>query len=120
MNDDLARYHRQSLLPGFGDVGQQRLRGSTALILGCGALGSMAAELLARAGVGHLVIADRDIVELTNLQRQVLFDEQDVADAMPKAEAARRRIAQHQFPGASDGDRRRSQPRQHRSIRGRR
>ena len=93
MNDDLARYHRQSLLPGFGEVGQQRLRGSTALILGCGALGSMAAELLARAGVGHLVIADRDIVELTNLQRQVLFDEQDVADAMPKAEAARRRIA---------------------------
>ena len=91
MNDD-HRYHRQTLLPGFGEEGQKRLGGSTAFILGCGALGSMAADLLARAGVGHLVIVDRDFVELTNLQRQVLFDERDVADAIPKAEAARRRI----------------------------
>lgn len=90
---DFARYHRQMLLPGFGPEGQRRLGDSTALILGCGALGSAAADLLARAGVGHLVIADRDFIELTNLQRQVLFDEQDVADAIPKAEAARRRIA---------------------------
>lgn len=67
--------------------------GSTALILGCGALGSVAADMLARAGVGHLVIVDRDFVELTNLQRQVLFDEQDVADVIPKAEAAKRKIA---------------------------
>ena len=93
MSDDLSRYHRQTLLPGFGAQGQRRLGRSTAFILGCGALGSMAAELLARAGVGHLVIVDRDFVEITNLQRQVLFNEQDVAQAMPKAHAARRRLA---------------------------
>jgi len=93
MNHDLARYHRQMLLPGFGEDGQQRLLESTALILGCGALGSVAADMLARAGVGHLVIVDRDFIELTNLQRQVLFDERDVADAVPKAQAARRKIA---------------------------
>jgi molybdopterin/thiamine biosynthesis adenylyltransferase len=93
MPDDLARYHRQMLLPGFGEEGQRRLLDSTALILGCGALGTVAADMLARAGVGHLVIVDRDFVELTNLQRQVLFDEQDVADVMPKAEAAKRKIA---------------------------
>jgi adenylyltransferase/sulfurtransferase len=67
---------------------------STALVLGCGALGSVAAEMLARAGVGELRIVDRDLVEMTNLQRQVLFDERDVAEGMPKAEAARRRIAE--------------------------
>lgn len=93
MSRDLARYHRQMLLPGVGDAGQRRLAASTALILGCGALGSVAADLLARAGVGRLIIVDRDFVELTNLQRQVLFDEQDVAEVMPKAEAARRKIA---------------------------
>ena len=93
MTDDLYRYHRQALLPGFGEEGQRRLGESTAIILGCGALGCMSAELLARAGVGHLVIVDRDFVEITNLQRQVLFDERDVADAIPKAEAARRRLA---------------------------
>ena len=79
MSDDLARYHRQMLLPGFGPAGQARLRGSTVLVLGCGALGCLVADLLARAGVGHLVIVDRDVVELTNLQRQLLFDEQDEA-----------------------------------------
>ncbi|HSG63709.1 MAG TPA: ThiF family adenylyltransferase [Gammaproteobacteria bacterium] len=93
MTEDLSRYHRQMLLPGFGEGGQRRLHGSTAVVIGCGALGSLIADLLARAGVGRLVIIDRDLVELTNLQRQVLFDEQDVADAMPKAEAAKRRIA---------------------------
>jgi adenylyltransferase/sulfurtransferase len=93
MEPDLTRYHRQMLLPGFGAEGQRRLRDSTALLLGCGALGSVAADMLARAGVGHLVIVDRDFVELTNLQRQVLFDEQDVVDGMPKAEAAKRKIA---------------------------
>ncbi len=93
MSDELARYHRQMLLPGFGEAGQRRLLDATALILGCGALGSVAADMLARAGVGHLVVVDRDFVELTNLQRQVLFDERDVTDAIPKAEAAKRRIA---------------------------
>jgi len=90
---DLSRYHRQMLLPGFGEAGQQRLLEATAFLLGCGALGSVAADMLARAGVGHLVIADRDFIEPTNLQRQVLFDEQDVAAAIPKAEAAKRKLA---------------------------
>jgi adenylyltransferase/sulfurtransferase len=93
MGSDVSRYHRQMLLPGFGEAGQARLSASTAFIAGCGALGSAAADLLARAGVGHLIIADRDVVDLTNLQRQVLFDERDVADGIPKAEAARRRLA---------------------------
>ena len=93
MTSEFDRYHRQMLLPGFGETGQARLRKSTALVLGCGALGSVVADMLARAGVGHLVIVDRDILEMTNLQRQVLFDEQDVADGLPKAEAARRQIA---------------------------
>lgn len=90
---DLSRYHRQTLLPGIGEQGQRRLLGSTALVLGCGALGTVIANMLARAGVGHLLIVDRDFIEITNLQRQVLFDEQDVRDAIPKAEAARRKIA---------------------------
>ncbi|HEX5419433.1 MAG TPA: ThiF family adenylyltransferase [Gammaproteobacteria bacterium] len=93
MSQDLARYHRQMLLPAFGEEGQRRLLASTACVLGCGALGTVAADMLARAGVGRLVIVDRDFVELTNLQRQVLFDEQDAADAMPKAEAAKRKLA---------------------------
>ena len=93
MPHDLARYHRQMLLPGFGPEGQQKLLGSTALILGCGALGTVSANMLARAGVGHLKIVDRDFIEITNLQRQVLFDEQDIEDAIPKAEAAKRKIA---------------------------
>jgi adenylyltransferase/sulfurtransferase len=92
MTYDFARYHRQMLLPGFGAEGQERLRASTAAVLGCGALGCLAADLLARAGVGHLVIVDRDVVEPTNLQRQVLFDEQDAATGVPKAVAAQRRL----------------------------
>jgi len=92
MSQDLSRYHRQMLLPGIGEEGQRKLLASKVLVLGCGALGTVIANLLARAGVGHLVIADRDFIELTNLQRQVLFDEQDVADAIPKAEAAKRKI----------------------------
>ena len=92
MNNDIARYNRQVLLPGFGERGQRLLGDSTVLLLGCGALGSVAADLLARAGVGHLVVVDRDIVELSNLQRQVLFDERDVARGLPKAEAARAHI----------------------------
>jgi molybdopterin/thiamine biosynthesis adenylyltransferase len=93
MSHDLSRYHRQMLLPGFGEEGQKRLLASSALIVGCGALGTVIANMLARAGVGHLVIADRDFIEITNLQRQVLFDEDDVRNAIPKAQAAKRKIA---------------------------
>ena len=93
MTLDLSRYHRQMLIAGIGTPGQEKLLSSRVLVLGCGALGTVIANLLARAGVGHLVVVDRDFIELTNLQRQVLFDEQDVADAIPKAEAAKRKIA---------------------------
>jgi len=86
------RYHRQSILPDFGPEGQARLARSHVMIVGLGALGCPAADLLARAGVGRLSLIDRDIVEATNLQRQTLFDERDAAEALPKAEAARRRL----------------------------
>ncbi len=92
MGQDLSRYHRQMLLAGFGEAGQRRLAASTAVVIGCGALGATIADTLVRAGVGHLVLIDRDFVEFTNLQRQVLFDEQDAREALPKAEAARARL----------------------------
>jgi len=91
--EELARYHRQMLLPGFGAAGQRKLQDATALVVGCGALGTVIANMLARAGVGHLVVADRDFIEVTNLQRQVLFDEDDVANAIPKAQAAKAKLA---------------------------
>ena len=93
MTEDFSRYHRQMLLAGFGEAGQRKLQQSTAVVLGCGALGTVIADVLARAGVGHLVLIDRDFVELTNLQRQVLFEEADVTEALPKAEAARAKLA---------------------------
>jgi adenylyltransferase/sulfurtransferase len=89
---DLQRYHRQTLLPQVGPTGQQRLAASRVLLIGCGALGTTIADQLVRAGVGHLTLADRDIVELTNLQRQTLFDERDAADGLPKAIAAANRL----------------------------
>lgn len=92
--DPLARYHRQMLLPDIGRAGQERLSRSRALIVGCGALGSVAAEVLCRAGVGMLRIVDRDVVEPTNLQRQVLYDEADARDRLPKAQAAGRRLGE--------------------------
>jgi adenylyltransferase/sulfurtransferase len=87
------RYSRQILFPGIGREGQQRLAGSHVAIIGVGATGAAAASLLARAGVGHLTLIDRDIVEPSNLQRQILFDEADAAASTPKAEAARAKIA---------------------------
>jgi adenylyltransferase/sulfurtransferase len=82
------RYSRQILFSGIGAEGQQRLIGSRALIIGCGALGSAQAEALARAGVGRLRIVDRDFVEASNLQRQTMFTERDAAERLPKAIAA--------------------------------
>ena len=80
------RYVRQTILPEIGRGGQEKLSAATVAVVGLGALGTVSANLLARAGVGHLRLVDRDVVELSNLQRQVLFDERDI-DA-PKAEAA--------------------------------
>jgi adenylyltransferase/sulfurtransferase len=90
---DTGRYSRQLLFAPIGEAGQQRLAASTVAIVGCGATGAASAALLARAGVGTLILIDRDFVEESNLQRQVLFDEADAAAATPKAEAARRQIA---------------------------
>jgi adenylyltransferase/sulfurtransferase len=87
------RYSRQVLYPGIGEEGQQKLASAHVALVGCGATGAAAASLLARAGIGTLTLIDRDFVEESNLQRQVLFDESDASLALPKAEAARRKIA---------------------------
>lgn len=86
------RYSRQVLFRPVGAVGQQRLARARVAIVGVGATGAAVAGLLARAGTGHLTLVDRDYVEQSNLQRQVLFDEADAAAGLPKAEAARRQI----------------------------
>jgi len=86
------RYSRQILFSGIGEAGQRRLLASRAVIVGCGALGTVLANLLVRAGVGSLRIVDRDFVEFSNLQRQTLFDESDARDSLPKAVAAERRL----------------------------
>jgi adenylyltransferase/sulfurtransferase len=90
----LGRYRRQMRFAPLGEAGQRRLRASRALVCGCGALGSVSADLLVRAGVGFVRIVDRDFLESDNLHRQVLFDERDVAEQLPKAVAAARRLAQ--------------------------
>ena len=82
------------MFAGIGEPGQRRLKASSAVILGCGAIGAAAAQLLARAGVGRLRVIDRDLVEPSNLQRQVLFDEGDARAALPKAAAAESRLRQ--------------------------
>lgn len=94
LSEEFGRYHRQMLLPGVGRAGQERLARSHAVVVGCGALGTVAAEQLARAGVGRLTLIDRDVVEWTNLQRQVLFREADAAAGTPKAIAAAARLAE--------------------------
>jgi adenylyltransferase/sulfurtransferase len=88
------RYSRQVLFGGIGAAGQSALSVSRVVLVGCGALGTFQASLLVRAGVGTLRIIDRDFVEESNLQRQILFDEQDVRDLMPKAIAAERKLRQ--------------------------
>lgn len=89
---DRDRYSRQILFQPFGEAGQAALRGATAAVVGCGALGSFHAAALARAGVGRLVLIDRDYVEWSNLQRQWLYEESDAESALPKAVAAARAI----------------------------
>lgn len=87
------RYARQRILPEIGAQGQARLGRASVLIIGCGALGSVQAELIVRAGVGHVRLVDRDVIELHNLQRQVLYDEDDVTEGRAKADAAARKLA---------------------------
>jgi adenylyltransferase/sulfurtransferase len=88
------RYSRQVLFREIGREGQEKLLAARVLIVGCGALGASHAEMLSRAGVGKLRIVDRDFVEFTNLQRQTLFKEEDAEQRMPKAAAAKKRIAE--------------------------
>jgi molybdopterin/thiamine biosynthesis adenylyltransferase len=86
------RYSRQILFEGIGRRGQERLLSSRVLIVGCGALGTAHAEALARAGVGHLRLVDRDFIEPSNLQRQTMFTERDARERLPKAAAAARHL----------------------------
>ncbi|MDE5706646.1 MAG: ThiF family adenylyltransferase, partial [Alistipes sp.] len=88
---DAERYARQTMLPQIGAEGQRRLLDSSALVVGVGGLGSAAALYLAGAGVGRIGLADPDTVSLSNLQRQVLYDERQIG--VPKTEAARRKLA---------------------------
>lgn len=90
--ESLERYSRQMMFPPIGEEGQRRLLRSRVTLCGCGALGTVIANVLVRAGVGFLRIIDRDFIEWHNLQRQVLFDEDDVRDCLPKAEAAARKL----------------------------
>lgn len=87
-----GRYGRQSQLPWLGEAGQARLAGSSAAVVGLGSLGCVSADFLARAGVGRLVLVDRDVVEESNLTRQTLYHEEDAARRLPKAVAAEARL----------------------------
>lgn len=86
------KYSRQILFASIGETGQDQLLAASAVLVGCGALGTVAGSLLVRAGIGRLRIIDRDFVELSNLQRQTLFDEADALAALPKAVAAERHL----------------------------
>src|SRR5579862_4689159 len=97
-----ARYSRQIRFAPLGETGQQRIRGARVAIVGCGALGSVQAELMTRAGIGFLRLIDRDFVEWSNLQRQFLFDESDAREALPKAAAAARHLARINSEVASE------------------
>ncbi|MBM3979778.1 MAG: thiazole biosynthesis adenylyltransferase ThiF [Planctomycetes bacterium] len=90
----LERYSRQMRFPGMGKAGQEKLLASRVTLCGCGALGTVLANVLVRAGVGFVRVVDRDFVEPSNLQRQVLFDESDVTNNLPKAEAAAVKLRQ--------------------------
>lgn len=92
--DWIGRYSRQMILPGWGAEGQERLRTQSAVVVGCGALGSHIAAHLTRVGVGRLVLADRDFVEWHNLPRQALYAEADAEAGLPKAVAAAQRLRQ--------------------------
>jgi molybdopterin/thiamine biosynthesis adenylyltransferase len=89
---ELERYERQILFRPIGTDGQERLRQATVAVAGMGALGTVASTMLCRAGVGRLRLIDHDRVELSNLQRQILYDEADVTGGRPKAEIAAEKL----------------------------
>ena len=86
------RYSRQTIFPGIGPEGQRRLGAGFAVVVGCGALGTVISSALVRAGVGRVRVIDRDFIEYHNLQRQVLFTERDIEENLPKAVAAERHL----------------------------
>jgi molybdopterin-synthase adenylyltransferase len=88
----INRYSRQMIFPEIGPAGQAKLKGSFAVLIGCGALGTLIASALVRAGVGKIRIVDRDFIEYHNLQRQIIFDEDDIKNNLPKAIAAERHL----------------------------
>src|SRR5262245_18279366 len=92
MHASESRYSRQIRFTRWGERGQERVRKATVTIVGCGALGTVQAEILARAGVGNLRLIDRDFVEWSNLQRQFLFEESDAEEGLPKSIAAAKRL----------------------------
>src|SRR6266508_3876450 len=110
MEGSLERYSRQMRFYGVGEAGQKKLAAARVALCGCGALGTVLANVLVRAGVGFVRVIDRDFIETSNLQRQVLFDERDVAEQLPKAEAAARKLGAinssvHVEPVVTDIDR---------------
>ena len=92
MDQSLERYSRQILSQHIGEECQKVLMGSCAVVVGCGALGTVSSSYLTRAGIGQIRIIDRDFIEESNLQRQILFDENDIAEGLPKAIAAQRKL----------------------------
>ena len=92
MADTFSRFARQHALKVIGPQGQKRLLETTVAIVGCGALGSAQANLLVRAGIGKLILIDHDTVQAVDLHRQILFDQRDVIEEMPKVLAAKRRL----------------------------
>jgi len=92
MKNDTNRYARQLIFPGIGEAGQEKLSKARVVLVGCGADGTAIADRLVRAGVGHLTLIDRDFIELNNLQRQLLYDEEDLRANLPKAIAAEQKL----------------------------
>ena len=88
----INRYSRQTIFPEIGESGQRKLAGSRVVIIGCGALGCVQASIMVRAGTGRVRLIDRDFIEYHNLQRQLLYDEDDIAKQLPKAVAAERHL----------------------------
>src|SRR6202158_256940 len=110
IHPSLERYSRQMRFYGIAEAGQSKLADAHVTLCGCGALGTVLANVLVRAGIGHLRLVDRDFIETHNLQRQVLFDEHDVAENLPKDEAADRKLSAinssvHVEPVVTDIDR---------------
>ncbi|MBN1376665.1 MAG: ThiF family adenylyltransferase [Dehalococcoidia bacterium] len=105
-NEPADRYFRQEMFKGIGKKGQHNLERSSAIIVGCGALGCNIANLLVRAGVGKVRVIDRDLVEYQNLQRQLLFTETDIENRLPKAVAAKMHLQEiNSFVDVEGGDR---------------